>query len=249
MKNIDDIIRNAIDETLSEKGLSTQKACLKENSSKQNNNSSIVNEAYVAEAGKFNLQTELLSTKTKKAHQELLEGYVKELNKISSALDGVDKSSANLNNSSFRSLKIDETYNLNAVYLHDLYFNNISDLHSQIKMDSLSYMRLSRDFGTFDEWQEDFISCCLASRCGWAITYFNTYTQKYMNCAIDLHSLNVPVGCYPVIVMDVWQHAYYKDYLKDVKTYTIAMMKQLNWKVIENRFKKADAILNVVRGK
>ena len=45
-----------------------------------------------------------------------------------------------------------------------------------------------------------------------------------MNTIIDLHSENVPAGGYPVIVMDVWQHAYYKDYLKDVKTYVVAMM-------------------------
>ena len=137
---------------------------------------------------------------------------------------------------------------MNAAYLHELYFNNISDLSSQISMDSLAYIRLSRDFGTFDAWQKDFIACCTASRCGWAITYFNTYTQRYMNCAIDLHSQNVPFGSYPVIVMDVWQHAYYSDYLKDVKTYVYAMMKQLNWKVIENRIKKSEKIASVIRG-
>ena len=147
----------------------------------------------------------------------------------------------------YRSLKNDETYNLNAAYLHELYFNNISDLSSQIKMDSLSYMRLSRDFGTFDDWQQDFIACCLASRCGWAVTYFNTYTQKYMNCVIDLHSKNVPVGCYPIIVMDVWQHAYYRDYLGDVKSYVFGMMKQLNWKVIEQRVQRADEISKIIR--
>jgi len=68
-----------------------------------------------------------------------------------------------------------------------------------------------------------------------------------MNCSIDLHSLNVPVGAYPVIVMDVWQHAYYRDYLKDVKTYVYGMMKQLNWKVIEKRFEKADEIQKILR--
>ena len=153
----------------------------------------------------------------------------------------------NSNNSQYRSLKIDETYNMNAAYLHELYFANISDLHSEIAMDSLSYMRLSRDFGTFDAWQKDFIACCSASRCGWAMTYLNTYTQSYMNVPVDLHSLEVPVGCYPIIVMDVWQHAYYKDYLKDVKTYTYAMMKQLNWHVIESRFRKAENVLLALR--
>jgi Fe-Mn family superoxide dismutase len=136
---------------------------------------------------------------------------------------------------------------MNAVYLHELYFANISDVNSNIQMDSLAYMRLDRDFGSFDDWQRDFIACCASSRCGWVVTYLNTYTQKYMNCVVDLHSQNVPVGFYPVIVMDVWQHAYYRDYLKNVKTYTAAMMKELNWNTIEQRFEKADKILQVLR--
>ena len=71
----------------------------------------------------------------------------------------------------------------------------------------------------------------------------------FLNTFIDLHSENVPVGMYPVIVVDMWQHAYYKDYLKDSKTYLIAMMKQLNWSVIEERIKKADKISQILRGK
>ena len=79
------------------------------------------------------------------------------------------------------------------------------------------------------------------------MTYYSFWLQRYMNCPIDLHSLSVPAGVYPVIVMDVWQHAYYRDYLRDVRTYTTAMMKELNWSVIENRFKKAEDISRVLR--
>jgi len=206
-----------------------------------------LSEAYVAQQKQFNLSTELLSQANKDNHIELYQKYIEDFNRISAELDTADRADAGSNKSQYRSLKIDETYNMNAAYLHELYFANISDLHSEIAMDSLSYMRLSRDFGTFDAWQKDFIACCTASRCGWAMTYLNTYTQSYMNVPIDLHSLEVPVGCYPIIVMDVWQHAYYKDYLKDVKTYTYAMMKQLNWQVIESRFRKAENVLLALR--
>ena len=207
----------------------------------------VIEESYVAQEKHFDLPTELLSVATKKSHLELYANYVESFNRVSIELDVADREQANSNNSVFRSLKEDETYNMNAVYLHNLYFSNISDLHSEISMDSLSYMRLSRDFGSFDAWQNDFIACCLSSRCGWAVTYFNTYLQRYMNCVIDLHSKNVPVGLYPIIVMDLWQHAYYRDYLNDVKTYTYAMMKQLNWSVIEERFRKADKVAEALR--
>jgi len=206
-----------------------------------------LNESLVAQKKPFDVKTDFLSNANIQNHIELYEGYVDTFNKISIELDSVDRE-ANSNYSAYKNLKHDETYNLNAAYLHELYFANIGDPNSQITMDSLSFMRLSRDFGSFDAWQKDFIACCQSSRCGWAITYLNTYTQTLMNCVIDLHSQNVPTGMYPVIVMDLWQHAYYKDYLKDSKTYTNAMMKQFRWPVIEKRIEKSDQIAKILRG-
>ena len=247
MKNLEEIINNAVNEALVEKGIDNHKSKKSLTEEKQKNNSPI-SEAYVVQVGKFDLQTELLSSKTKKAHHQNLEDYVKKLNTISAKLDAVDKSSANLNYSDFRNLKIDETYNHNAAFLHGMYFENISDLNSTIAVDSISYMRLARDFGSFDAWQEDFVACCLSSRNGWAVTSYNMHLQKYVNTVIDLHSLNVMIGMIPIVVMDCWEHSYYRDYLKDRKSYVFGMMKELNWSVIENRVKKSDAIAKILKG-
>ena len=206
-----------------------------------------VNESYVTTAKKYELRTELLSEKTKKSHQELLENYVETLNSVSAELDTTPREEANLNNSDFRSLKIDEVYNLNAAYLHALYFENVSDVNSRITMDSLAYMRLQRDFGSFDDWQKDFIACAMSARNGWALTVYNTVLNRYINVVVDLHSEHVPISSFPVIVLDVWEHAYYRDYLKDRKSYVFAMMKELNWDTIEERFKKCDRIAKVVK--
>lgn len=207
----------------------------------------ILSEAFVAEPKQYKLMTEMQSPGSKQSHFELYENYIKSFNQISARLDTVDRSQSSANFSDFRSLKIGEIYNQNAAYLHELYFANISDLQSEISMDSLSYMRFARDFGTFEDWQRDFMACCSASRCGWAMTYYSFWLQRYVNCVIDLHSLEVPVGAYPILIMDVWQHAYYRDYLRDVKTYTIAMMKEINWEVVENRIEKAEKIAQVLR--
>jgi Fe-Mn family superoxide dismutase len=209
--------------------------------------STSIQEALVAQQKTFNLATEFQSAATKKAHEGLYQGYLEAFNRISAELDSVDRSEVRSNGSTYRSLRQDETYNMNAVYLHELYFANISDVVSTISMDTLAFMRLSRDFGDFDRWQTDFIACCLASRCGWAMTYYNIFTQTYMNTFIDLHSQQVPVGCIPIIVMDVWQHAYYRDYLSDVKTFTYAMMKELNWGVIEERIKRAEKVAQALK--
>ena len=234
MKDFDKEIRKVIRESLGKNTGNTN--------SKKN-----LDESYVTQAKKFVLTTELLSEKNKKAHQELFEKYVETLNRVSAELDGADRSDANSNHSTFRSLKIDETFNLNGAFLHGLFFENISDPHSQLTMDSLTFMRLERDFGTFDAWQKDFIACAMSSRNGWAITVYNTFLDRYMNVVCDLQSLNVPFSAHPVIVLDMWEHSYYRDYLNDKKAYIFAMMKELDWDVVEKRIKKVEKIGKVLK--
>ena len=203
-------------------------------------------EAYVTQAKKFDLRTELLSNKNKRAHLELMEGYIESLNSISAQLDGVDRSTVSSNQSEFRSLKLDEMYNINASFLHGMFFENISDLQSQLTMDTLTFMRLERDFGSFDEWQKDFIACAMSARNGWALTVYNSHLNRFVNVVVDSHNQNIPISSFPIIVLDMWEHSYYRDYLRDKKTYVHAMMKELDWETIEARVKKADKIAKVM---
>ena len=202
-------------------------------------------EAFVVQAQKYDINTDLLSQKAIEAHLRLLDGYIEVLNEISAKLDSVDRSPANSSDSNLRRLKIDETYNLNAAFLHAYYFDAIGDVASKITMDSLTYMRLARDFGTFDDWQKDFIATALSARSGWAVTVYNCYLNRYMNVVIDLHSTNVPMNCYPVIVLDMWEHAYWRDYLGDKQKYIFAMMKEFNWDIIEKRFKRGEKLSRI----
>ena len=206
-----------------------------------------IDEALSAQEKKFTFNSDFLSNDNYQNHVELYQGYLKNFNTVSAKLDTADRQNVNCNHSEFRSLKLDETFNMNGVYLHELYFANIGDVNSEIKMDSLAYMRLSRDFGSFDAWQKDFIACALSARNGWAVTVYNGFLKRYINTVIDLHSSNVPINCYPIIVMDVWEHAYYRDYMSDRKSYVFGMMKQLNWETIESRFKKAEAVAKALK--
>ncbi len=202
-------------------------------------------EAYVTQAKKFDLATEFLSSKLKRARQRGFEKLVKGLNDISAKLDTASREDADEHSSEFRSLKIDESYCLNASFLRALHFENISDLQSQLTMDSMSFLRLERDFGTFDDWQKDFIACGMASRSGYVVTAYNTFLQRYMNHVIDEESKHVPIGSHPIIVLDISEGAYYKDYLDDRKTYIVAMMKELNWERIEERVRAAEKIARI----
>lgn len=208
-------------------------------------NSAAINESYVTQAKKYALSTELLSNKNKAEHQKLLEKYVGSLNEVSTKLDTADLDKANPNHSEFRNLKIDETFNMNAAYLHALFFENISDQRSIITMDSLSFMRIERDFGSFDQWQKEFVACALSARNGWACTVYSIMLKRYINIVVDLHSQHIPIGCIPIIVLDCWEHSYYRDYLSDRKTYAYGMMKELDWKEIESRIKKTEKIAKI----
>ncbi len=207
----------------------------------------VLSESYVIAGKIFDLKTELLSQKSKKAQQEILEQYVKSANSVSAQLDSVDKTQANNKHSEFRSLKIDETHCLNGAFLIGMFLDNISDLRSQLSMDSIAFMRIERDFGSFDEWQKDFIATALSSRDGWALTVFNVFLNRYINVVVDSNELNVPINCHPVIVLDMSKSSYYRDYMDDKKTYIFGMMKELNWEVIEGRFKKAERISKIMR--
>ena len=208
-----------------------------------------LDEAYVTQAKKYELSTELLSEKTKNSHQDILEAHVKKLNEVSAFLDTAERELADINNSKLRSLKEDEVYNLNAAFLHAYYFENIGDQNSVINMDSIAFMRLERDFGSFDAWQKDFIACALSSRNGWVVTVYNFFLNRYMNVVVDLHSKNVPFASYPIIVLDCWEHAYFRDYLSDKRSYIFAMMKELRWSRVEDRVKKVESMAKVGQGK
>ena len=241
---LDSEIKRAVKDTLEAKGLAPEKpkklseavkpvATLLTNATKKMVDT--LKEGFTLIPRSHMLKTEKLSDATKSAHDKLYKGYVEAFNKVATALVAADKLEVKSSASSYRSLKTDELYNFNGVKLHELYFANISDVDSEIRVDSLPYMRLARDWGTFEAWQEDFMAACQASRNGWGLTVYEPYRKVFMNVTVDSHDTNIPVGAIPVIVMDMWEHAYFKDYGTDKKAYLFSMMKELNWNVIEAR--------------
>lgn len=210
-------------------------------------NANKLDEAYVAQSKTFDIKTEKLTQQTIEGHKKLYSGYVENFNHASAELDTANRSAAASQGSEYRSLKMRETYNLNAIYLHELYFANIGDQNSTLYSDTLAYMRLDRDFGGVKNWQEDFIACGMSAREGWAVCCFNTFLKRYVNVIIDDHDRGIPLGCFPVIVVDMWAHSYYKDYTTDKGKYLRQMMSELDWNIIEERFNKSERILEAMK--
>jgi Fe-Mn family superoxide dismutase len=211
-----------------------------------------LNEAFVVQPKQFDIKSEKLSRSTKDAHIALYKGYVDKFNETSARLDAVDKADSSAVSSEFRALKTSETYALNSIYLHELYFANVGDVNSMIYSDMLAHMRLDRDFGGFKRWQDDFIACAMAAREGWVITCLNVYLRRYVNVIVDGDDQGIPVGCFPVIALDVWAHSYVRDFTgdsvgNDRRSYVRAMMQEFNWRVIEDRFTRAERVVDALK--
>lgn len=170
-----------------------------------------------------------LSAKQLNEHHVLYEGYIKKINEIREKLSLIDRSASNATYSDYRELKLEGSFALNGVILHELYFANLGG--DGVPSKSIED-RLISDFGSFQDWQQDLIACGIAAR-GWVILAEDVDgTLKHFLC--DLHNQGAIWGYKPILALDVYEHAYFMDYGTNRKEYIGSFIKNLNWKVIES---------------
>ena len=179
-------------------------------------------------------------------HMDILYvGYVNKLNEVEERLKAVDRSKANQIFSDFRGLKADESFALNGVILHELYFENLNAKGEKKSSGKLTDL-IAREFGSFETWQEDFKACGIAAR-GWVILGHCLYDGKLHNYCLDTHNFNVPACVIPVLVMDVYEHAYVLDYGVKRPPYIDAFMKNIDWSVCQKRLSNIDSGKNIMQ--
>lgn len=206
----------------------------------------VLDEAFYASPKSNPQVTQYVTQKTKDAHDALYKGHVEAFNRASAALDATNREAAKSDPGPYRSLQLGQTRHLNSLWLHELYFANCFDPNSNVYMDSTSFLRLQAAFGSFDDWQRDFIACAHACDQGWVVCGYNTYLRGYVNTIVTLDNQDVMLGLIPVIVLDMHEHSR-RDYLNDKQSYVVAMMNELRWDVIDDRFEKTEAIARIVR--
>lgn len=231
------IIRKALMEALDNAGvvLSTKRVV--------NAVKNVITEAVALMPRVFQQRSDFTSPTTKELHEKLYNIYVASFNKVSAKLDSVQRTSENTLNpnlSDYRALKLEEVHNLNGVKLHELFFTNSGDLNSTVRADSIPFMRLSRDWGTFDAWQLDFVACAMNAMEGWAVCFYDPYKDRYFNAIIEKHDQHIPLAAIPVIVLDTWHHAWFADFPGEKSTYVANSMREFNWSVIEMRMIAAE---------
>lgn len=167
-------------------------------------------------------------------HMRLYEGYVTNINKIDEILKNSDaqREQSNTTFSYYRELKRGETFALDGVILHELYFENIGGKELEPKQQIIE--KLENDFEVFQDWQEDFIATAKASR-GWALLVFDQRSNRLRNISLDAHDLGNIAYSAPILVLDMYEHAYFLQYADKKADYINNFMKNINWTVVAER--------------
>jgi superoxide dismutase, Fe-Mn family len=167
-------------------------------------------------------------------HDKLYEGYIKKWQEIQEKLKLVDKSSANATFSDLRELKVEESFTANAIILHEAYFDVLG---GNGEKRGKIIEAIKKDFSSFEKWLEDFKALGLCSR-GWTILGYDFNDGKLRNFLLDAHNLYGTLGISPILVMDMYEHAYFIDFGSDKKSYVEAFFENLDWQIINNKFQK-----------
>jgi len=174
-------------------------------------------------------------------HIKLYEGYVKKINEIQTKVDAADKAAANGVYSEFGELKRQETFAVNGMKLHEVYFGLLkrdpstdstgsrqaSSGQASVPKGVLKEM-IEKDWGSLDAWKEEMIATGMSSR-GWAILAYDFKDDRLHVYGSDAHNVGAVWNAATIIVLDVYEHAYVMDYGVSRKDYINSFFKNLNW--------------------
>jgi superoxide dismutase, Fe-Mn family len=182
-----------------------------------------------------------ISDQTLEMHFKLYEGYVKETNRLTEKIaeflaDGkVDHEEMPAYSEITRRMG----FEYNGMVLHEYYFGNMKAGGSGDPDRNSSFFKSAEEsFGSYDIWKADFMSIGKMRGVGWAMCLQDPATGGLSNHWITLHEVGNVAGFSPVLVMDVWEHAYLLDYKPaDRPKYIEAFFSNIAWAAVEERLK------------
>lgn len=185
-----------------------------------------------------------ISDRTLEMHIRLYEGYVKAANQLTAQIgemlnDGrVDQEEMPAYSELTRRLG----FEYNGMVLHQYYFENLTTGGARNPDQGSAFMEaVEGSFGTYDMWKLDFSSVGKMRGVGWAICYVNPHSGRLSNHWISLHESGNVAGFIPVLVMDVWEHAYLLDYTPSERaSYIEAFFANIDWKSVDKRLQKCE---------
>jgi len=170
-----------------------------------------------------------------KNHFTLYQGYVTNTNKVADALSQMLKD-GKIGTPEYAELKRRFGWEFNGMRLHELYFENLKTGGGINRAGKLA-KKMDKDFGGIDAWEKDFRATGAMRGIGWTTLYFDEAGDRLYNCWINEHDVAHLAGCAPLLIMDVFEHAYMTDYQLKRADYIEAFFSNINWSVVEARLK------------
>jgi Fe-Mn family superoxide dismutase len=170
-----------------------------------------------------------------KNHFTLYQGYVMNTNKILDLLAQMlkeDKASI----PEWAELKRRLGWEFNGMRLHEYYFENLGG-KGPLKKDGKLGKKLVEEFGSYETWEKAFKTVGSMRGIGWSVLYQDNTNGRLINFWINEHDVGHPAGCNPILILDVFEHAFMVDYGLKRADYIAAFFKNINWAVAEGRLK------------
>jgi Fe-Mn family superoxide dismutase len=169
-------------------------------------------------------------------HFTLYQGYVKNTNLLLEQLQQLAGQNQG-GSPAYAELKRRLGWEFDGMRLHELYFGNLGG-KEPLNQDSQLMKRLKENFGSYDNWAADFKAVGAMRGIGWAILYEDPKSGRLLNVWINEHDAGHPAGGNPLLIMDVFEHAYLTDYGLKRGDYIQAFCQNINWPVVEARVGK-----------
>jgi Fe-Mn family superoxide dismutase len=168
-------------------------------------------------------------------HFTLYQGYVTNTNKVIDALAAMLKDDQT-STPQYAELKRRLGWEFNGMRLHELYFENLGG-NSMLDKSGKLAAKFTGEFGSLEAWEKDFRATGSMRGIGWAILYHDSLSGILFNQWINEHDGGHPAGCFPILVMDVFEHAFMLDYGLKRAAYIDSFFKNINWESAEARIK------------
>jgi Fe-Mn family superoxide dismutase len=168
-------------------------------------------------------------------HFTLYQGYVTNTNKLQDTLAAMLKD-GKVGTPEYAELKRRLGWEFNGMRLHEYYFENLGGKVGFNKSGKLG-KKLADEFGSYENWEKDLRGTATMRGIGWVILYQDNLTGKLINQWINEHDAGHPAGCTPILVLDVFEHAFMVDYGLKRADYIEAFFNNINWGAVEARFK------------
>ena len=184
-----------------------------------------------------------LSEKMIDQHWMLYKGYVTNVNLLNKTIWDCLDSDGELNEPKMAEVQRRIGFEYNGMLLHEYYFEGLKkDVHQPSTTSDL-HMKLSKDFGSFFRWRKQFTEIGKMRGVGWVVTSFDSVSNRLINTWISDHETGHIAGFNPIVVMDMWEHAYVGDFGsigEGRAKYIEAYFQNLNWDVVAKRLAGAE---------